>query len=271
MREFIGSVAFCHSSIPISLVLAFTAFSASITVPSESAKTISKALVKTKSGDTVWVEEGVYTENITVPPGVTLASRALLKAVIDGRGSEKAVTLGNNCTITGFVVKGARIGVYSKGSGNTIARCFVRGNQQSGIMCVGHLPRIEDNIIAWNGASGIQGWDVRSTIATINHNTIAYNSNHGVAIGGKSEIVVENCIVASNEKLGVKAEPESRVKLRHNNFFANVEVTGVLPSDNYSMDPVFVAPRKMNLMLAKDSGCRNIAADKDDLGARIIY
>ncbi len=243
----------------------------SITVPSKKYLTISQALVKAKKGDTVWVYEGIYKENIIVSSGVKLISRTLFKATIDGVGSENAVILGNASTISGFEIKNARIGVYSEGTDNIIIKCFIHDNQQSGIVCVGHLPKIEDNIIIENGGSGIQGWDVRSTISTINHNTIVYNSNHGISIGGKSDIIVENNIIAFNEKLGLKTEPEVKVKLLKNNFYLNVELIATLPSDNYSFDPMFVSSKAMNFMLSKQSKCRNMASDNKNLGARIVY
>ena len=243
----------------------------SITVPSKEYKTITHALAKAKNGDTIWVKEGVYKEPIKLSSGVHLISQALFKAVIDGAGSENAVIMGNKSTLSGFEIKNARIGVYSEGVDNIIAKSLIHDNQQSGIICVGHLPMIIDNIIIENGGSGIQGWDVRSTISTINHNTIAYNSNHGIAIGGISDIVVENNIIAFNEKLGYKVEPKVKIKLIRNNFYLNTELIPLLPSDNFSFDPMFIAATSKNFMLSKESKCRNMASDNKNLGARIVY
>jgi len=244
---------------------------ASLTVPSPAHKTITEAIASVKSGDTIWVLEGVYKGSIKLSSGVVLISKLLLKAVIDGEGSENAVIMGNRSTLTGFEIKNSRIGVYSEGIDNSITRCFIHDNQQSGIICVGHLPLIVDNIIVENGGSGIQGWDVRSTIATVNHNTIAYNGNHGLAIGGNSDIVVENNILAFNEKLGYKVDAIVKLKLIRNNFYLNSEIIPSLPSDNFSFDPMFVASSSKNYMLLKDSKCRNMASDNENIGARIIY
>lgn len=263
------------NNISVSFIIFFVSLNiiaaTSITVPSENCKTISQALIKAKKGDTVWVKEGIYKDQIKISSGVILISRSLFKAVIDGAGSETAVTMGNKSTLSGFEIKNARIGIYSEGTDNIITKCFIHDNQQSGIICVGHLPSILDNIIVENNGSGIQGWDVRSTISTINHNTIAYNSNHGISIGGKSDIVVENNIIAFNEKLGLKVEPDVKIKLIRNNFYFNAELVVKLPSDNYTFDPMFLAATSMNYMISKQSKCRNMASDSKNIGARLIY
>lgn len=246
-------------------------YGSSITVPSEQYPTISQAILKVRSGDTIWVEEGVYKENIVLSPGITLISKTLFKAIIDGNGASRVVVMGNRSVLSGFSVTNGRFGVYSEGTGNSIIKCFIRDNKQSGISCVGHLPRIEDNLIIENEGSGIQGWDVRSTISSINHNTIAYNANHGIAIGGSSELVIENNIIAHNEKLGLKVEPTVKAKLVKNNFYFNADILTTLPSDNYVFDPMFLSPREMNFLLAQESKCRNIATDNKNLGVRIVY
>ncbi len=243
----------------------------SFTVPTKDFKTISRALAKGKSGDTIWVKPGTYKEQVKISSGLVLISQTLFKAVIDGAGSENTVTMGNRSSISGFEIKNGRIGIYSEGTDNVITKCIIHDNQQSGIICVGHLPEIADNIIVENGGSGIQGWDVRSTISTINHNTIAYNANHGIAIGGKSEIVVENSIIAYNEKLGYKVEPGIKIKLIRNTIYLNAELLASLPADNFSFDPMFISAASMNFKLGKKSKCRNMASDNDNIGARLVY
>lgn len=245
-------------------------YAATLIVPDDY-KTISLALVKAKAKDTVQVKEGVYKEQIKLSSGIALVSRSIFKAVINGEGVKNAVIMGNKSSISGFEIRNAQIGVYSEGTDNIITKCYIHDNKQTGITCVGHLPKIEDNIIVNNDGSGIQGWDVRSTISTINHNTIAYNANHGIAIGGKSDIVVENNIITFNTKLGLKVEPTVKIKLLKNNFYSNGDLFPTLPEDNFSFEPMFVAVSSMNFMLTKNSRCRNMASDADDLGARIIY
>jgi hypothetical protein len=240
----------------------------SIPVPSQQNKTIQQALAFAKKGDTVLVAPGKYRGSLTVPSGVTVACREIFKAEVTVSGAEKAVSLTNGSSITGFDISGGIIGVYSGAPGNSISMCRIHGNSKTGIMCVGHLPKIEDNIIAFNGASGIQGWDVRSTIASVNHNSICYNGNNGVAVGGNSSISIENCIISFNEKIGVKADPGVKVTMRRNCFFGNSDIVESFPADNFSYDPLFVSARKLDFLLSTDSPCRNMGNDNQNIGMR---
>lgn len=260
-----------HFVIMYLLPVFFAPEAASITVPGK-APSIAAAMASVKKGDTVWVEEGTYREHIYVTPGVTLLSRAIFKAVIDGSGRGTVVTMGSNSTISGFEIRNGTVGVFSTSAGVSITQCRIVYNQQTGIMCVGNLPRIEDNVIVFNRGSGIQGWDVRSTSSAINHNTISFNSNHGVAVGGNSSIIIENNIISNNDQFGVKPSEEAvRVTLINNNFYQNAKFTSSLPSDNFSLDPLFSDAKKLNMMLHKESRCIGRGSDNHDLGARVVY
>ena len=263
-----------HIDAHITLLFAFLAFgvqshAAILTVPSQGYKNIRQAATAAKKGDTIIVEEGIYREHVTLPAGVALISRKAFGASIIGDGAEKVVSLTNSSSIRGFDVSGGTIGIYSAAQGNAITLCRIHGNTQTGIMCVGHLPKIEDNVIVFNEGSGIQGWDVRSTIAAISHNTIAYNGNNGISLGGNSNLILENNIIAFNEKLGVKADPAVRIKFTHNCLYGNTDIVESFPSENFSFDPLFVDPRRMDFRLSEDSPCSNRATDNLDIGARL--
>ena len=249
------------------------ASAASVQVPSMGIKTIAEAMMRSRVGDTVWVENGVYHERILVAPGVTLMARSMFEAVIDGGGRGTVVTLGKNTTICGFEIRNGTIGVFSNGSGNQVLSCRIVRNWQTGIIVVRHLPKIEDNIIAFNRGSGIQGWDVRSTNVTINHNSIAYNANHGVAVGGSSEFIMENNVVAFNERFGLKNLSEAeRIQVTNNNFYGNLRSPRPIPDGNFSFNPAFTSPRtSLNFKSDPAQCCSAKGSDNEDLGSRITY
>ena len=195
------------------------------------------------------------------------------KSVLDGMGRGTVVTMGPNSGIIGFVVKNGTIGIFTKNAGIIIQKCLITKNGQTGIITVRHLPKIEDNIIAFNRASGIQGWDVRSTVASVNHNTIAFNANHGIAVGGSSNIIVENNVVAYNERFALKLSTESeKSKITKNNFYRNLRQVQKIPSGNYSFDPAFISPRAgMNFRSDPKLCCQIKASDNENLGARLNY
>jgi hypothetical protein len=244
-----------------------------IQVPSD-AKSIALAMVTARTGDTVKVGPGVYRERVIMAPGVALVSTELFGAKINGGGRGTVVTMARGSSISGFEITGGTIGIFSSEAGNEITSCRIVNNYMTGIITVRHLPKIQDNIIAFNRASGIQGWDVRSTAATVNHNSIAYNGNHGIAIGGLSEFIIENNIIAFNEKFGLKVlqEPE-KIQVTSNNFYKNLFQPGKpLPDNNHSFDPAFISPRS-GLNFKPDPGqcCKEKSADDENLGARLNY
>lgn len=257
-----------NAAMGIVAVLTAHCLAASLTVPSEH-KSLAEALTKAKSGDTVWVENGTYKESVTLNPGVVLKARALFGASLAGKGRGTIVTMGHGSVISGFDIRGGTVGISSKSAGARILNCRVTNNTQTGIMCVGHLPEIADNIIAFNNGSGIQGWDLRSTAATINHNTIAYNDNHGIALGGNSDVIIENSIIAYNGQYGVKADAQSvRARVTSSNLYRNGADTAPLSNDCISLDPSFTDAHKLDFSLQAGSGCIRAATQSEDMGSR---
>ncbi|MGD9202601.1 MAG: right-handed parallel beta-helix repeat-containing protein [Chitinispirillia bacterium] len=245
--------------------------STTIPVPATGTESISAALVKARAGDTVIVENGTYKEKIFVKAGVILKARNLHKAIIDGMGKGTVVSLGSNSQIIGFVIQNGTIGVFTKNAGINISKCQIVRNWLTGIITVRHLPQIEDNIIAFNRASGIQGWNVRSTVASINHNTIAFNANHGIAMGGTSNIIVENNVIAYNERFALKLSTGSeKSKITKNNFYSNLKQLQKLPSGNYDFNPAFLSPRTaMDFKSDPRQCCQIKSSDNENLGARL--
>jgi|WetSurMetagenome_2_1015567.scaffolds.fasta_scaffold252885_1 hypothetical protein len=245
-------------------------FSEIIVAPSAVHTTIAKALFAAKPGDTVVVENGVYGEKVQVKAGVFLKARSPFKSILDGKGKGTVVTLDGNAGICGFEIRGGTIGVASNNIENVIMKCRITAMTESGISCSGQLPTIEDNVIVYNKGSGIQGWNLQSASASINHNTIAYNANNGVAFGGNSTVNLDNNIIANNQRLGLKTNDETVVlHLIKNVFFENGSMSYIIKLDgNFTCDPRFVEPKKMNFAMQADSPCKHKAANDEDPGAR---
>jgi parallel beta-helix repeat protein len=241
-----------------------------LSVPAVGVINISQAMMNAKNGDTVLVSNGVYRERVFIKAGVTLKARNALRAIIDGRGKGTVVTLSINSVINGFEIRNGTIGIFSKDMNNAILNCRIVKNWETGIICVRHLPKIEDNIIAFNRASGIQGWDLRSTSSSINHNTIAFNVNNGIALGGASDVIIENNMITFNERFAVKLSRGSeKTQLNKNNLFGNLTVVNKLPPNNFAFDPKFPSPRsKMDFTVESKLPCCSNGSDDKILGAR---
>ena len=270
-----------HASRMFLSILALCAFMApqnsfcgkSLVVPSEKLKTITDAMAKSASGDTIWVEDGVYGELVILNAGVALKARSMHKAIIDGGQHGTVVTMGKKSSISGFEIRGGTIGVFSKSFGCAITQCRIVNNVQTGIISVRNCAKIEDNIIAFNGASGIQIYDARQTNGTINHNTIAYNGNHGIAVGGTSSALIENNIIAFNERYGVSIQDKNKeLRIVSNDIYGNLIGSPPPPPENFSFDPVFASPRsKLDFKATFQAEDIQKGSDNEKLGIRFIY
>jgi parallel beta-helix repeat protein len=245
----------------------------SITVPSGKITTIKQGIAKAGQGDTVWVEPGVYRENIMVNQGITLKSRMLYKAIINGGKHGIAVSLARKTSISGFEVRNGTIGVYAKSMGISISRCRIVNNWQTGIVCVRSLAMIEDNIIAFNGASGIQLYNVSAAAGSINHNTIAYNGNHGIALGGNAPAAIENNIIAFNERFGILVKTSRKgPSIASNDVYGNFFGSPGPPAKNVAINPEFGAPRMKMDFSVRSKELKGIkGSDNENFGIRFIY
>ncbi|MBN1130306.1 MAG: right-handed parallel beta-helix repeat-containing protein [Chitinispirillaceae bacterium] len=245
----------------------------SITVPSGKIKTIKQGLARAGQGDTVWVEPGVYRENLMVNQGITLKSRMLYKAVINGGKHGTVVSLARKTTISGFEIRNGTIGVHAKSIGISVSRCRIVNNWQTGIVCVRSLATIEDNVIAFNGGSGIQIYNVSATAGTINHNTIAYNGNHGIALGGNAPVPIENNIIAFNERFGILIKGNRKgLTIESNNVYGNFFGSPGPPAKNVAIDPEFASPRMKKDFAVKSKQLKGIkGSDNEQFGIRFIY
>jgi hypothetical protein len=243
-----------------------------LNVPAKGIPSIQAAMIAARAGDTVLVANGVYREKVAVKSGVFLKAQALFGAAIDGGSRGIVVTLGGDAGVCGFEIRNGTIGVLSRSIGNSIVKCRITGNRETGLSCAGRLPKIQDNLIVFNNGSGVQGWDVIASNDVIDHNTIAYNANNGVALGGASSVIIENNIIAFNERFGIKADESVKMAAANNDFFQNGSMQYGANDKNFTLDPKFSDPRKkMNFSLQQDSPLLPVEIKTGEIGARLAY
>jgi hypothetical protein len=243
-----------------------------INVPAKGIPSIQAAMIAARAGDTVLVANGVYKEKVSVKSGVFLKAQSLFGATVDGGSKGIVVILGGDAGICGLEIRNGTIGVLSRSIGNSIVKCRITGNHETGLSCAGRLPRIQDNLIVFNNGSGIQGWDVIASNDVIDHNTIAYNTNNGIALGGQSSVIIENNIIAFNERYGIKADESVKMAANNNDFFQNGSMQNGDSDNNLKLDPKFSEPRaKMDFSLQQDSPLLPVQIKTGEIGARLAY
>ena len=245
-----------------------------ILAPSAEYPYIMLAVIAAVADDTVMVLPGIYNEDIVLGNGIKLVSQVRYGAVLDGNKRKNVVTLnGSKCVLSGFEIRNGIFGVFTKGVGTVIEQCKISKNRESGILCIGNLPKIHNNIIAFNRGSGIKGCDLRaSAFPTISFNTIVYNRNHGISIGGTFNIGIEKNILANNKRYGIKIMPEnSNLTIESNCFFKN----GITVNRNYmartneSYDPCFRNARKLDFTPSAASNNMQQSYSHEIIGAQL--
>lgn len=250
------------------LLFAVLALYADVIAVPASSKQLEIALGRSLRGDTLVLENGRYRGGFKVPAGVTIMAKENGKAHILARGKEKTIVLSNGNTLSGLRITGGTIGVYSEGIDNAILSCMISNNRQSGILAVAHFVRIEDNLIFRNAGSGIQLWDIETTGEILN-NTIVYNDNHGISIGGASRVGLANSIIAFNGRFAVQINAESEIFQEFNTFLSYIQVNMMLPENNFSFDPEFLNPETNDFRLRETSKCFNNGRNGTDIGSRV--
>jgi hypothetical protein len=242
-----------------------------VIVPSSGIGTISQAIIKARTGDTVMVSDGVYKEDVFLKTGVYLKSQYLHGAIIDGGGKGTVVTMSTGSGIEGFEIRNGTIGIFSKDPDVTIIKNRIVRNWMSGIIALRHCPHIEDNIIGFNRGSGIVGWNMRAAKGSVEHNTIAYNGGFGFFLGGTSNVQFQYNTVAFNQKYGLKMTKDAAESVvKYNNFWENLKQFYDNPADNYAFDPAFTSPKVKYDFNPEPTLCCSVKdAQGQNLGARL--
>jgi len=258
---------FFGSFLLVLFLAVITVYADIIAVPASS-RQLEIALTRAQRGDTLMLENGRYRGGFRVPAGVCIMAKEYGKAEIQARGREKVISLSNGNTLSGLRITGGTIGVYSEGMDNSILACMISHNRQTGILAVAHFVEIEDNLIFRNSGSGIQLWDVE-TDGEILNNTIVFNENHGISIGGTSRVGLVNNIIAFNGRFVVQINAESEVFQEFNVFLSYIQVNMVLPENNFSFDPEFENPGVNDFRLMETSKGFNNGRNGTSIGSRI--
>jgi hypothetical protein len=202
---------------------------------------IQAAIDSSEAGDTVFVSNGVYKENIALRDSVALIGASSERVVIAGDKRKPVVKGAQGATLRHVTVEGGHTGVLCANVFMAIEGCVIRGNRVSGIHCIITMPVIRNNIIFRNGGSGVFCETTRSHRGAIVHNLIAENSYSGVHLAGQSEALIENNTLYFNKQYGVfAAEDTRRSRLSHNAFYGNrhaANVTSMVDGTNVHYDP----------------------------------
>ncbi len=148
-------------------------------------RTIGAAMARACAGDVIYVEPGLYRENLRLKPGVALVSLRTGAAILHGgaerEGGLPAVTMADGARLSGFTVTGGFNGVLCEGGAPVIERNIVRGNHgDAGLsLLAGCAAHVLNNTVLGNLGSmphGVsRGIYVEDSAPTLRNNIVTGN------------------------------------------------------------------------------------------------
>lgn len=214
-----------------------------IVVPTDY-NTLQDGLDETDAGDTVYVLDGVYKENIVMPDGIILEGQSAARTILRGNQHDPVVKSANRSIIKNFTIKQGGIGILSENTNVLIQNCVIRNNIKTGIHCLLSLPHIQNNIILDNQWSGVFCELVSyGTRTAIEHNIFVNNTYSGINLSRKSGVLVQNNVFYKNKQFGIYVSKDSRKsRIIYNSFHQNrrsYNSYAVIDATNNSADPQF--------------------------------
>ncbi|MCL6579255.1 MAG: right-handed parallel beta-helix repeat-containing protein [Candidatus Bathyarchaeota archaeon] len=212
-----------------------------ITVPDDY-PTIQEAINAANEGDTLFVRNGTYYENVVLNKTLSLIGENRSTTIIDGNNTGSVIWVTTPATISGFTIRNARysgIFVEEKVDGNNISGNIVENNLYGIWLASSIGSTLNDNIVSncWlgieigegsaNTVSGNivshanQGIDIAFCFSSRIENNLVHNNNYGITLYlSRRNIIRANIIL--NNTLGIDlCWYSNNNSIFHNNFLGN--------------------------------------------------
>jgi outer membrane protein OmpA-like peptidoglycan-associated protein len=234
--------------------------------------TIFAAIQQAEPGDTVYVKNGKYHENISLKQDLVLQGQDKTKTIIDGGGTGAVVIGAEGAVITGFTITNGAKGILCKNTRPVISRNIILDNKGTGIHAIMSLPQIENNIIYRNKWTGIFLESVRGTRTAIDHNVIVENGYCGIFCAHHTAVAIHNNIITGNKQYAVFVGPGAKkTRIVYNDIYNNrapFNPLAMANQTNISEKPMFVSPGfpHFNYYVEQVSPCKGKGQNNSDIG-----
>jgi len=203
---------------------------------------------ETLNGHALWVESGVYHENVNVHKSLTLMGENRLTTIMDGDNVATVLSVNaDNVSVANFTVRNSRLsflpfgddcGIFLNHSiGSKISHCLITNNRVGIHLFFSKANVIEHTVVSSNHENGIWLWYSDNNV--LNGNEISNNSYNFGVFGG-SFLNFNNTIDASNT---VDGKPIQYLIGVEDEIFDDQTNTGVL----YLINCFNVTVRNLNL------------------------
>lgn len=210
------------------------------------AASISDAIIKAASGDTIFFSEGTYfLQELVIPKKLVLMGSA--KAVLDGNGKNQILTIrSDSVVISGLVFKHSGVSFIRENSAvylDSVKGCIVRGNNFTDNYFAVYLARSSDCIIENNkieassrreslSGNGIHLWYCRNISIS---NNIINGHRDGIYLEFARECGIFGNKAAGNLRYGLHFMFSDSCSYNQNSFTDNGAGVAVMYTKNVTM------------------------------------
>lgn len=181
-------------------------------------KTISAAISKTSSNDTIIIAAGTYIEKLTIPRSLALTGAGSAATIIDGSNTGRVVTIDTSIVtvhLNSLTIRNGNVGmltgggIYNAGTltlANSVVRDNIAGSGGGGIINRGELTLVNtsvvSNTVSPNSGGGIlndDGKHLTVIASTISNNR--GNGGSGILNGSASYLAILNSTLSDNTNI----------------------------------------------------------------------
>lgn len=184
-------------------------------------QTISDGVAAATDGDTVYVLNGTYNENVDVGKTINLTGISKNNTTIDGMGNLYCVLVtADYVNITDFTITNGTVGIYQESANwSSISNNDIILNSWYGIAFnSSHENTIMDNYLDLNTWIGIRLWVSNGNTLT---NNIATNNDYGIYLSFADDNNISNNIMDQNILYGIYLLQSNNNFIWNNNLIEN--------------------------------------------------
>jgi len=187
---------------------------------------IQDAIDEASDGDTIFVNNGIYTGPIVINKQIKLIG---LEKPIINEYIESGSTINifvDNVTLDGFILQNNNTnntkGVYITSNNNIITNCSIKNYFRGIYLYNSHNNIIQDNIIENNKVDGVDL--IKSNYNNVQRNNIISNTIYGLNLWNANQNIIKENLIKNNQESGVYFSSSNNNSFLENNVTFNSEV-----------------------------------------------
>jgi parallel beta-helix repeat protein len=256
-KLFSKSLLFAAVALIVLATLVVPASAAELTVGTDGQyKTIQQAVNAAKSGDTISVAPGTYTENVVVDKSLTIIAASGRPTVQAADSSADVFLLtSSGVHIDGLKITGGASGVHIQQTSKcTVTDIVARDNKRAVYLSYSSNNKVSESDLANNGYGVYSDYSSNNTIAsnvatgetgadnalgdgvflnygdsnTVTRNNLSVNRDYGISLYHSPQNIISNNTISTNKQIGVRLGEESNKNtLTFNTISGNTDL-GIL-------------------------------------------